>query len=171
MSTPEFPLVPDIASNPNNLAVENDEGGDSTKYNKRKAYRGHPVRITEDKRMQSSLILAKRIATNVSQEQLAKEFNMSKATLAKRLQEARADDLTQLAREMVADKMLAKALGVLNAELDAGNYKAAKDVLQGMQVLVSGGKSVVEHRTSGSILDQIRRENSLDAEVKEVKDE
>lgn len=171
----EIPLVPDVASNPNNLALENDEGGESTPHNTfgprrgKGVWRGRPVPEKHVKELQAAMMVSKKAATNATIAELAKQFNVSRPTVARRLAEAKANDMVQLAREVVAEKMLVKALAILNTELDEGSYEAAKDVIFGTQVLTKGTKATVEHSLppSNSILEQVRRE-IVEVEVKEI---
>lgn len=122
----------------------------------------------QEREAQGQAMLAIRISDSRSYAELALMFGVSRETVAKRLQDARAGQLTGLAQEIIMERMLPKALAVLEQELESGNYEAAKDLLFGSQVYQKGGKATIEHITSNSpTLDSIRRERSkaIDAEV------
>lgn len=118
--------------------------------------------------VQGQAMLAIRISDSKSYAELARMFGVSSETVQKRLRMARAAEFTGLAQEIIMERMLPKALAVLDQELESGNYEAAKDLLFGSQVYQKGGKAVVEHITSNSpTLESIRRERAkaVDAEV------
>lgn len=123
----------------------------------------------EDAALQAQAMLIPRIAHTASLAEIAAQFNVSTATVKKRLAEARQSEFAALAQEIVMERMLPKALSVIEMELDKGNYDAAKDLLQGMQVYQKGGKATIEHITSNSpTLDQIRAERAKVIEAKAV---
>ena len=122
----------------------------------------------EERAVQGTAMMVSRLAESRTHAEIAMLFGASTATVKKRLAEARAGTLAMLAQEVIADRMMHKALAVLEDELDKGNYEAAKDVLFGSQVLQKGGKAVIEHVTSNSpTLDSIRKERAkaIEAEV------
>lgn len=105
--------------------------------------------------------MVRRITESATQTQLALLFGTSAQTVAKRLADARSGQLQELTKELVSEQLIPLAVGVLEAELRAGNYDAAKDVLYGLQILQKGTKAVVTHNTSTTpTLDQIRKERT-----------
>lgn len=96
-------------------------------------------------------------------EQLAKSYGISSTTVTKRINLARQADLVGIAREVIVDKLIAKAIAVVEKELNNGNYLAAKDVLFGTNVLQKSGVSTITHVSSTPTLDAIRAE-AIDVE-------
>lgn len=132
----------------------------------------HGSKLTQDeKHLQGTQMLMQRVSGSKTQVELGQLFACHPTTVAKRLQLAMTPDLQQMARDVVTERLIPKAVGVLEAELDKGNYQAAKDVLSGMQIFQTGGKATIEHVTSSSpTLEAIRKERAkaLDAVVVEV---
>lgn len=122
----------------------------------------------QEKELQGQAMLVRRISENLNYTEIARIFGVSRGAVQERLAMARATEFTQLAQEIISERMLPKALAVLEAELEAGNYEAAKDLLFGSQVYQKGGKATIEHVTSNSpTLEQIRKERAkaIEAEV------
>lgn len=108
--------------------------------------------------VQNALIASKRLEGS-SLAEIAKLFKLSPTTVSKRLEEAHKDQLIELAKCIITERFTPKALAILDQELDAGNYEAAKDVLYGNQILQKGGKATITHVASGvAALDAIRKE-------------
>jgi hypothetical protein len=127
----------------------------------------------EEKDLQTQAMVVARVSESKTYEQLALMFGVSRETVKKRLADARAQQFAALSQEIIAERMLPKALTVLEQELEKGNYEAAKDLLFGLQVYQKGGKAVIEHVTSNSpTLESIRRERAkaIEAEVVKVED-
>ena len=127
----------------------------------------------QEKDLQTQAMVVARVSESKTYEQLALMFGVDRRTVAKRLENARAAQFAQLAQEIINERMLPKALAVLEQELENGNYEAAKDLLFGAQVFQKGGKAVIEHVTSHSpTLDSIRRERAkaIEAEIVKIED-
>lgn len=125
----------------------------------------------DEKKLQGEILLARRVSMNETERELAMVFGMSPSMVAKRLAEARDGDFLNLARNLISERMISKALTVLETKLNEGDYEAAKDVLYGLQVLQKGGKATIEHITSSTpTLDQIRKERAkaIEGQVVEV---
>ena len=121
--------------------------------------------------LQSAAMLARRVMHSETHAQISMLFNASPSLVAKRLQEARSGDLQQMAKDILTERMLPKALSILDTELQNGNYEAAKDILFGLQVLQKGGTAKIEHVTSSTpTLDAIRKEHlkAIEGTVTEV---
>lgn len=131
-------------------------------------------RVRKDEaKLQGAQMLALRLTTGKTQTELGQLFACNRNTVAKRLSEAITPDLQQMARDVITERLIPKAVGVLEAELEKGNYQAAKDVLNGLQVFQTGGKATIEHVTSSSpTLDAIRRERAkaIDGQVVSVEE-
>lgn len=192
------PLAPAISANPNNsLEEQNDKGASSIDTKDEKILSANErkkleAKLRRQKRMQESRTSGK-ISTFKKKElmviqgatmaaalasgqaksinELAKQFDMTHSQTQKRLELAKRMEIVDIAKEMISTKLLPKALAVLSKELDAGNYKAAKDILFGLGILEANSKSVVEHSSVNKIpsLTEIRlerlRKSSIDAEV------
>lgn len=195
MSKENPPLAPAISANPNNsLEEQNDKEASSlntkelTPLEKKKLEK----KLRRQKRMQESrtngristfkkkdlmviqgATMAAALASGQAKSinELAKQFDMTHTQAQQRLDLAKRMDIIDIAKEMVSTKLLPKALAVLNKELDAGNYKAAKDIIFGLGVLEANSKAIVEHSTVNKIpsLTEIRMErlkkSAIDAEV------
>lgn len=124
--------------------------------------RGRAVLAKGEKSLQGAAMLARRVMLNQSQEEIARQFNVSIGSVQKRLSEAKQDSMVELAKEIIAEKMLPKALGILDAQLNEGNYEAAKDVLFGSHALSkASGKPAETARLSATpTLDAIRLEKN-----------
>lgn len=122
----------------------------------------------EEAKVQAASMLAKRVLNSTTHQEIARLFGCSPDMVRKRLQLAASGDLQQMAKDIITERMLPQALTLLEQNLQAGNYDAAKDVLYGLQVLQKGGTAKIEHITSSTpTLDQIRKERqkAIDAEV------
>lgn len=134
-----------------------------------KARRGTPRFNKDDKFLQGTHLLARRVMLNETIEALSKQFGMSPHAVSQRLAMARTQDLQQLARDIVAEQLLPKALAVVDMHLHEGSYEAAKDVLFGTAILQKQAKTEIHH-SSTPTLDQIRAERAkraiIDVQVK-----
>lgn len=127
--------------------------------------KANPRRLKNVVDLQATNMLIK-ASNGVSIKELAKEFDVSARTVKKRLNDSKQRELVELAREIATERLLSKALAVVNKRLDEGDYKAAKDILSGLGVYVSNDKVIV--KSSSNPLDAIREEIiDVDVDVKE----
>jgi hypothetical protein len=110
--------------------------------------------------LQGAVIASKRLEGATIQD-LARDFNLSEATVRKRIEASRQVDLVEIARGIITDRLVPLALAVVDKELKKGNYQAAKDVLQGIGVFAKKG-DVAPPTSATSILDAIRAESAID---------
>lgn len=173
-------------SNPDNPATsgQNDEdalpslpppnrkrsmGGENFSSGKILPKKGNPRMKEEEKKVQAVAALARRTLLNETMEEIAQHFQMNRHAVASRLQLARTMDLTQLARDLIVERLVPKAIAVVDHHLNEGSYEAAKDVLFGTGGLQKSSKSEVHHSTTPT-LDAIRAERANKAiEVKSSK--
>ncbi len=139
---------------------KNAMGGEGTHLDKK-------AKVLENQTIGQAMVVRK-ITQSLTQTQLSTLFACGPATVKKRLEGAISADLQEMTRDVITERLIPKAVGVLEAELDKGNYSAAKDLLSGLQVFKSGGNSTVTHVTSNSpTLDAIRKEHAraIEAEI------
>lgn len=144
---------------------------------KRRAPKGRKPLITNSSAPTEALTLSKRIASGKDISALAQDFCVHPATIRRRLEEAKQGDLVAVAREMIAERLVPKALAVFDQALNNGDKEIAEKVLFGMNALVKGntkanGPAEGSGSSSGTpILDQIRRERQRVIDVKVIRED
>lgn len=94
------------------------------------------------RKAQATLIVARRIQ-GATIKSIADEFHMNEVTVKDRLAYAIKENLVQTAQDRVLNELVPLALDAFKKLLEDGDYDAARDVLQGLNIVPKPGTQTI----------------------------
>lgn len=116
--------------------------------------------------MRAEMVLARKI-TGQKMEEIAAEFNISRATAYRALSQARREGMYEQAKDWVMTRLLPKALAVYDNALDNMDTEIARDVLQGLGIVGRHVHIVTKQVDPAEDFDEwrLKKAKAIDAQV------